>query len=79
MMQLTPTNLGKVEGSRVEIHAEAIINGKQVGIAYWSHGALVQCVDRRWSTVQPQTGMTAREAAVAIADHLIAKGGVRFA
>lgn len=78
-MQIIPTNLGSVEGSTVEIHAEAVINGKQVGIAYWSHGALVQCVNRGWSTVQPQKGMTAREAALAAAEYLVAKGGVRFA
>lgn len=78
-MNIIPTNLGSVEGSKVEIHVEAIVNGKQVGIAYWSHGALVQCIDRKWSTQQPKPGMSALDAAKACAQLLLSKGGVAFA
>lgn len=73
-MSIEPTNLGKP----ATLHVEAIIGGRQIGIAVVD-GWLVQCVDRKWSHQNPKPGMTVEEAANGAAEMLLAKGGIKFA
>jgi len=68
------TNLGK----QATLHVEAIIGGRQIGIAIVD-GFLIQCADRKWSTQAPKAGMTVEQAANGAAEMLLARGGVRFA
>jgi hypothetical protein len=72
-MTLTPTNLGKP----ATLHVEAMINGRQIGVAIVD-GYLIQCADRKWSTQTPKVGMTVEQAANGAAEMLLARGGVKF-
>lgn len=71
---IIPTNLGKT----ATLHVEAIINGRQIGIAIVD-GGLIQCADRKWSTQSPNPGMTVEQAANGAAEMLLARGGMKFA
>jgi hypothetical protein len=73
MTAITPTNLGKP----ATLHVEAIINGRQIGIAIVD-GQLIQCADLKWSTQAPKAGMSIEQAANGAAEMLLARGGVRF-
>jgi hypothetical protein len=70
---IIPTNLG----AAATLHVEAIINGRQIGIAI-VNGLLVQCSDKTWSTQTPKAGMTVEQAATGAAEMLLARGGVKF-
>lgn len=71
---IIPTNLGKA----ATLHVEAIVNGRQIGIAIVD-GMLIQCADGKWSTQAPRPGMTVEQAANGAAEMLLARGGVKFA
>jgi len=72
-MEIIPSNL-----DQVTYHVEAIINGRQIGIAI-SNGVLMQCVDRKSSVKKAKYGKTIEQAATELGIVLLANGGVQFA
>lgn len=71
---LIPTQTGL---HTVTLHAEAIHNNRQIGVAV-SCGALFQIANGKAVMMQPAAGMSVMDAALGMEKKLMAIGGVKF-